>query len=66
MQDEAAMSASLLLAPQAGETILDLAPPGGKTTHLAELSGDKATIVACDVANGCLQRIRVTTPRDCN
>jgi 16S rRNA (cytosine967-C5)-methyltransferase len=64
VQDEAAMSASMLLAPQAGETILDLcAAPGGKTTHLAELSGDKATIVACDVANGRLQRIRDNAAR---
>ncbi|MDA1229703.1 MAG: hypothetical protein O2856_02925 [Planctomycetota bacterium] len=64
VQDEAAMSASLLLAPQPGESILDLcAAPGGKTTHLAELSGDKATIVACDVANGRLHRIRENAAR---
>ena len=64
VQDEAAMSASLLLAPQTGETILDLcAAPGGKTTHLAELSGDTAIIVACDVANGRLQRIRDNAAR---
>ncbi len=64
VQDEAAMSASLLLAPQPGESILDLcAAPGGKTTHLAELSGDKAAIVACDVANGRLQRIRDNAAR---
>ena len=64
VQDEAAMSASLLLAPQAGESILDLcAAPGGKTTHLAELSNDKAIIVACDVANGRLQRVRDNAAR---
>ena len=64
VQDEAAMSASILLAPQPGESILDLcAAPGGKTTHLAELSGDKASIVACDVANGRLQRIRDNAAR---
>ncbi len=64
VQDEAAMSASLLLAPQPGESILDFcAAPGGKTTHLAELSGDKATIVACDVANGRLQRVRENAAR---
>ena len=64
VQDEAAMSASLLLAPQPGEYILDFcAAPGGKTTHLAELSGDKAIIVACDVANGRLQRIRENAAR---
>jgi len=64
VQDEAAMSASLLLAPQPGESILDFcAAPGGKTTHLAELSCDRATIVACDVANGRLQRVRENAAR---
>ncbi len=58
VQDEAAMSASQLLAPQPGEKILDMcAAPGGKTTHLAELSHDQAHITACDVATGRLQRI---------
>lgn len=64
VQDEAAMSASVLLAPQPDESILDLcAAPGGKTTHLAELSRDKARITACDVANGRLQRIRDNAAR---
>ena len=58
VQDEAAMSASQLLNPQPGEHILDMcAAPGGKTTHLAELSGDQAHITACDVATGRLQRV---------
>ena len=58
VQDEAAMSASQLMNPQPGEQILDMcAAPGGKTTHLAELSGDQAHITACDVATGRLQRV---------
>ena len=58
VQDEAAMSASQLLNPQPGEHILDMcAAPGGKTTHLAELSNDQAQITACDVATGRLQRV---------
>ena len=58
VQDEAAMSASVLLAPKAGEQILDMcAAPGGKTTHLAELSNDQAHITACDVATGRLKRV---------
>lgn len=58
IQDESAMAASRLLNPQPGEMILDLcAAPGGKTTHLAELSGDQATIYACDVNEGRLQRV---------
>ncbi|MFN9720449.1 MAG: transcription antitermination factor NusB [Planctomycetota bacterium] len=64
VQDEAAMSASLLLSPQPGEQILDLcAAPGGKTTHLAELSHDQAIITACDVATGRLRRIEENAAR---
>jgi len=52
------MAASRLLDPQPGEMILDLcAAPGGKTTHLAELSGDQATIYACDVNESRMQRV---------
>ena len=53
-----------LLAPEAGESILDLcAAPGGKTTHLAELSGDAAQVTACDVSEGRLQRIMESIER---
>jgi 16S rRNA (cytosine967-C5)-methyltransferase len=53
------MHAGLLLAPQPGEQILDLcAAPGGKSAHLAELSGDKAVIIACDVSDRRLNRVR--------
>ena len=49
IQDEGAMLASHLLAPQAGETVLDLcSAPGGKATHLAQLMGDKGRILAID------------------
>ena len=58
VQDESAMEAARMLNPVPGETILDLcAAPGGKTTHLAELSGDRAKIVACDVNERRLQRV---------
>ena len=64
VQDESAMLAAELLAPQPGEHILDLcAAPGGKTTHLAELSGDKATIVACDVSDSRLSRVDESVER---
>lgn len=50
VQDESSMSAALLMNPQPGERLLDLcAAPGGKTTHLAELQGDRGKIVAVDV-----------------
>ncbi|MCA9063138.1 MAG: hypothetical protein KDA96_08765 [Planctomycetaceae bacterium] len=64
IQDEAAMQAALLLAPQPGETILDLcAAPGGKTTHLAELSQDKARIFACDVNRRRIEQIQQSVER---
>jgi 16S rRNA (cytosine967-C5)-methyltransferase len=48
-QDPAAGFASLILDPQPGERIADVcAAPGGKTTHLAELAGGRASIDALD------------------
>ncbi len=50
VQDETAMAVGSALAPEPGSTILDLcAAPGGKTTHLAELMGNRGRIIACDV-----------------
>ena len=64
VQDDSAMLSAELLAPQPGENILDLcAAPGGKTTHLAELSGDTAQIAACDVSEGRLQRVTESIER---
>jgi 16S rRNA (cytosine967-C5)-methyltransferase len=64
IQDEAAQHAAKLLNPQPGESILDLcAAPGGKSTHLAELSGDRAQITACDVSQARLDRIKQNTQR---
>jgi 16S rRNA (cytosine967-C5)-methyltransferase len=49
VQDESETMVSQLLAPRAGERVLDLcAAPGGKTTHLAELMGDVGEIVAVE------------------
>ena len=51
IQDTSAMVAPRQLMPRAGERVLDLcAAPGGKTTHLAELSGDRAELFALDVS----------------
>lgn len=49
VQDRAAQAVGHLLAPRPGESILDMcAGLGGKTTHLAELSQNKAQVVALD------------------
>jgi 16S rRNA (cytosine967-C5)-methyltransferase len=50
VQDEASMLIAPLLGPQPGERILDAcAAPGGKTTHVAALTGNRAAILACDL-----------------
>jgi 16S rRNA (cytosine967-C5)-methyltransferase len=64
VQDETAMSAAALLAPQPGERVLDLcAAPGTKTTHLAELMKGEGSIVATDVDLGRLRRIEENADR---
>ncbi len=49
VQDSSAQLVTHLLDPQPGEVIIDAcAAPGGKTTHIAELIGDRGKIWACD------------------
>jgi len=51
VQDLGAQRIALLAAPSAGQRILDAcAGVGGKSAHLAELTGDAATIDAVDLA----------------
>lgn len=50
IQDPSAGLVGLLAHPQAGQVVFDLcSAPGGKATHLAELSANSATIVAGDI-----------------
>lgn len=50
VQDEAAQLISHLVNPRPGERVLDLcAAPGGKATHLAQLTEDRGQIVAVDI-----------------
>lgn len=58
VQDGSAQLVSLLLDPQPGETVIDAcAAPGGKTTHIAELMGDRGTVWACDRHAKRLKRV---------
>lgn len=64
VQDEAAMHAVQMLNPAEGEKILDLcSAPGGKTAQLAELSQDKAEIIACDISKARLRRVHDSVDR---
>lgn len=58
VQDAAAQFAARLVAPRAGERILDAcAAPGGKTGHLLELE-PKIDLVALDVSAERLERVK--------
>ena len=50
LQDPSAMAATVLLDPQPGERVLDLAAaPGGKTTHIAAKLANQGLLVANDI-----------------
>jgi 16S rRNA (cytosine967-C5)-methyltransferase len=58
VQDAAAQLGARLVAPLAGERILDAcAAPGGKTGHLLELQPELAQLVAVDVSPERLTRV---------
>lgn len=64
VQDEASSAVVPILAPEPGELIVDLcAAPGGKTTLLAELTADAATILAVDPSPRKLYALRANCER---
>jgi 16S rRNA (cytosine967-C5)-methyltransferase len=64
VQDSSAQLVTHLLAPQAGEFIIDAcAAPGGKTTHIAEIMGDKGEICAIDRTPKRLQKVTENATR---
>lgn len=50
VQDESSMLVGKVLDPKPGELVMDVCgAPGGKSTHIAQLMGDKGTVIARDV-----------------
>lgn len=59
LQSLSAMLPGAALAPAPGENILDMAAaPGGKTCHMAALSGDRALICACEKNHVRAEKLR--------
>ena len=64
IQDESSMLVAHVLDPQPGEFIIDTcAAPGGKTTHMAALMGNKGRIVATDIYEHKLLLIKENAQR---
>ncbi len=64
VQDGAAQLAASLLAPKAGERILDAcAAPGGKTMHLFEQQPMLEKVIALDVSAERLERVKESSLR---
>lgn len=64
VQDESSMTVAPLLAPKAGDFVIDCcASPGGKTTHIAELMKNRGRILAADIYDVKLEHIRQNAKR---
>ena len=64
IQGEASQIVGSLLDPQPHEIVLDAcAAPGGKTTHLAELMTDQGEVVAMDVSDRGLEKLKTNVRR---
>ncbi len=64
VQDKAAMQPALIIAPNAGEKVIDMcAAPGGKTTHMAELMNNSGKITAFDIYEHKIELIRKNAAR---
>ena len=64
VQDESSMLVAHVVDPQPGELVLDVcSAPGGKTTHMAAMMENRGRIVACDIYDHKLERVRSNAER---
>jgi 16S rRNA (cytosine967-C5)-methyltransferase len=58
VQDESSMIAVKILAPKAGELVMDLcSAPGTKSTYMAEMMGNKGTVISGDINENKLKLV---------
>jgi 16S rRNA (cytosine967-C5)-methyltransferase len=59
VQDYSAQLVAPALQPEPGQSLLDLcSAPGGKAGHMAELTRDRAKVLACDLTEAKMERVR--------
>ena len=64
IQDEASQLVSLLVSPSPGSSVLDAcSAPGGKTTHMAQLMGNRGSILALDKYASRLETVEKSAAR---
>lgn len=64
VQDLGAGKISITLSPNKNDIVLDAcSAPGGKTTHLAEIMENKGVIIACDLYEHRLEKVRQNSNR---
>lgn len=64
VQDESAGLVAILLAPRENDVILDMcAAPGGKTTHIAQLTNNKCKMIATDKYDVKINTLRENASR---
>lgn len=64
IQDESSMIAPIVLKPTGEDLVLDVAAaPGGKTTHMAEIMGNKGIILAWDLYSHRIKLIKENCKR---
>lgn len=64
VQDESSMMVGRIFDPKPGEFIVDVcSAPGGKTTHIAELMGNRGQIIARDIHEHKIRLINEASSR---